>query len=503
MLSYEEIKNYCTNYKIENGIIIDKNTNQSVTDEDIILKVKSSVLIYKEAQISYKTDMEQFGKTNLSQEEYITRTMEKFGTNGEVNTFGVNKLVNAILQSNGHYEEMLSGSDLQNSKFSILVVPKQDYGLAYLRLKFREKGLDIENLKISQDLTELKHNGLSKVIIDFKVKKYERKTTTIGEENIQNNNRYIHPMAKKLNELEKVKQSARANNDIENYKKTQAEIEQIIRHNPATVSPDKWDSMNIDEQMSYVQVKMNESKVLHDQDSYNYWNANLTNLQNKKQSIPKIDETPVNNNQTSKNEKKSINYYDELLSVMNRRRTSINLTEAEKKQIIGEIYYNMGYIVEQTNTDAEIIGLMSRMVDDLSHDEFEIKIQNQIIADIQEKYDSQRKKSTNEFSNKSTREEQESVSKVNINMEQLKYDLKKLQTEYENMLSDHYIDNDELSILIKKMKELSQNAGSLMKLASTQRERQILNVIIDNIDEEKKKMIQVQNKVEEISRNSR
>ena len=37
MLSYEEIMNYCSNYKIDNGIVIDKNTNQQVIDEEIVL----------------------------------------------------------------------------------------------------------------------------------------------------------------------------------------------------------------------------------------------------------------------------------------------------------------------------------------------------------------------------------------------------------------------------------------------------------------------------------
>ncbi len=393
---------------------------------------------------------------------------------------------------------MIPGSDLQSNKFSILVPPKQDYGLAYLRLKFREKGLDIENLKISQDLTELKHNGVSKVIVDFKIKKYEKTTSTVIDDTIQNNNRYMHPMAKKLNELEKVKQIARTNNDIEAYKRAQADIEQIIRQNPATVSPEKWDSMSIDEQISYVQVKMNESKILHDQDSYNYWNANLTNLQGKKkekQFVPK-EETMVNNNQTSTHEKDSNNYYDQLLSAINRRRTSTNITAEEKKQIIGEIYYNMGYLVKNLNTDSQVLDLVFKMIDDLSHDDFEKRIQKQIIEEIQEKYNKQKKDRISQ----TPKEEQPPTEKTDIDLEQLKNSLKKLQTEYQNMLSDGYIDDDELSILIKRINELSKSAVSLMKPTLSPREKEILNVIINSIDEEKKKMIQMQNKVEEISR---
>ena len=83
MLSYEDIMNYCSNYKIENGFVFDKNTNQQIIDENIILKVKSSVLLFKESKKSYQSDIQQFGKVSKSQEEYIKKTMEKFSVHNE------------------------------------------------------------------------------------------------------------------------------------------------------------------------------------------------------------------------------------------------------------------------------------------------------------------------------------------------------------------------------------------------------------------------------------
>src|SRR5574344_154941 len=103
MLSYEEVINYCSNYRINNGIVIEKLTNKQVIDEDIILKVKSSVLLYSEAKEAYQTALNQFGKTSWTREDYIKKSMEKFGANNEENSYGVNKLVNSILSSSGHY----------------------------------------------------------------------------------------------------------------------------------------------------------------------------------------------------------------------------------------------------------------------------------------------------------------------------------------------------------------------------------------------------------------
>ena len=101
MLSYEDIMNYCSNYRVENGNVFDKNTNQQILDEDVILKVKSSILLFKESKESYQSDVQQFGKTNKSQEYYIKKTMEKFSVHNEQSSFGINKLVNAKYSASG------------------------------------------------------------------------------------------------------------------------------------------------------------------------------------------------------------------------------------------------------------------------------------------------------------------------------------------------------------------------------------------------------------------
>ena len=149
-----EINNLLKNYTITNGVVYQKDNNQEVKDEEIILKVKTARLIYYEARSSYQETIKQFGKTSKDFEWFIKQTMEKFSLNGEVNTFGINKLINSLLSSNGHYEETMSGSDLENTKFSIFIEPKKDYGLAYLKLKFRERNLDINNFKLTQDLSQ-------------------------------------------------------------------------------------------------------------------------------------------------------------------------------------------------------------------------------------------------------------------------------------------------------------------------------------------------------------
>ncbi len=217
MLKPEDIINYCFDYKVENGKVIEKSTNARVKNEELILKIKTAILIFKEAYSSYNYDLKMYGKTKTkSKNRYIEITLEKFGVDGSVNNYGVNRLINNIVNSNGHYEEFLSGMDMNNTKFDILIGKKRDFTLAYLRLKFRSKDLDISDFKVSQDFSK-KSEGLSKVIIDFKI-----------------------------NKLIDIK---------------------------------KWDNMDINSKMDYLKQNMDKALSEDDEVAYNYWLSNLNFLE--------------------------------------------------------------------------------------------------------------------------------------------------------------------------------------------------------------------------------
>lgn len=714
MLSYEEIMNYCSNYRVENGNVFDKNTNQQILDEDIILKVKSSILLFKESKESYQSDIQQFGKVSKSQEDYIRKTMEKFSVHNEQSSFGINKLVNAILNSNGHYEEFMSGNDLQNSKFSILVSPKNEYGLAFLKLKFREKGLDIEDLKVSQDLSELQHNGVSKLIIDFKVKKYEKVVQSNQENVVQSN--IQHPRSQELNELERQKQIAKQNNDEVAYNYAKSSIEKIIRESRLEVSPEQWDSMGIQDKIAFVKIKMNEARILNDQDEFNYWNSNLNSLNEKVQSsesktedifdekkssledlkntigntegyvvlvhgthmtneevqsmifkeglrttnfnekttldkttkpfdiskytseeIKRLFENYDHNNKNmvviklpleyfnkydftgdldcrktrafmkdkiyidgrykylldpkfivgsyntetmetmlnpaferkltveTKNElreklielqkeigidpdlieqinsdeindvqessynsvpisssnnnnyqemiqeletKKDYNYYfDEMLKATQQYNPNIQMTDEQKKQLIGEIFYNEGYLIESLSNDEELRQIMTRSVNELSNNEMQIKLQNIILTEIQEKHKQfhpeKQEVEQNQNVKKTTENKNNEGLDLSVLIEQLRNELNQVQNAYRSMLSDGYIDDEELATLLGMVNKVINDGYSLKSLATDQSDLRVISVIINSLEEEQKKMNKMQNGIEEIDRSMR
>lgn len=247
--------------------------------------------------------------------------------------------------------------------------------------------------------------------------------------------------------------------------------------NNNTVSPKKWDNMSKEEKNTFVQLKMNEAKVLNDEDQYEYWNETLQKQQEKKDD-----------------------YYQKLMSAINKRRLNNNISEEEKQQIIGEIYFCIDNLVKEANTDEEVINLVSKVIDDLNRDDFEKNIQKHIITDLHEKLAKKK-----ELSTQTTNDNKELDTKksgLQDSLDDLRGKLNKLQEEYHEMFSDGVIDENELEVLIRKMNELSKDADGLLMFITTQTERKILNSIIDNIQEEKMKMKKTLYNMTDIARTS-
>ena len=481
MLTVELVKDNISNYRIKNGIVIDKSSNQPLQDEDKILEVKSSVLIYLNAQAIHNADIHLSGKATKNKDECIIRSMEQYSVHGEKSNIGINKFVNSLLNSNGHYEEDMSGNNLNESKFSMFSNQNRDFGISYLRYKLREKGLDLSNFRIN--LNEIKQqNGKSsgnyKVIIDYDISKYEK----IHKQEIKN--------------------------------ETQLNVESSKEK--AVVQSTQQVEQNVQTNFNEIERQMQIAKQNNDIDAFKYWSENLTNIQNRKQEeqlIPKAKETVENNNQAPTKMNESNYYYNQLLSAINRRRSSNNLTDEEKQQIVGEIYYNMGYLAKYTSTEAEIMELVSKVINDLNNDDFEKNIQNQIINEIQEEYNERKNKSPIETSI----EEQSSIKQLNniseqpietksdslnfsVMIDQLKAQNNQISSEYKSMLSDGYIDDNELAILINRLNTLSDNAAIIKSMVTNQSQEAMINSIIEMIDHENAKMTTMQDGINNIGK---
>lgn len=400
MLTVEQVKNNISNHKIENGIVIDKFNNQPVQDEEKILEVKSSIMMYREAKVLY--DKRLRGAPE-DQDTYINKALKVYGLNGEVNDYPQNKIIREIIEKNEFVQIDYGGNDLSISeKFSFMCEPKKEYGLAIIKYMAHQKGIDISNLDVSIDLSEFQKIGVSKVNIKYNKSAYQKKEpqpiveTPKEESQIQQTKLvqqplYQHPMANELNELERQKQIAKQNNDEDAYKYAQSNIERIIDQNQATISPEKWDSLSIDEQIAFVRLKINESKILHDKGAFDYWNASLNKLEQKKSQTEVTDSKPL-------------------------------------EQSI------------ETKSDSLDFSVMIN----------QLRIQNSQIS-----------------------------------------------SEYKSMLSDGYIDDEELAILISRLKDLSDNASVIKSMVTEQSQELMIDSIIEMINQESVKITTMQRGIEE------
>lgn len=274
MLDKNTIKELISKYYVSEGQVFEKEGNNLVLDENICLKVMSSYLIYNEAKISYQGDVKQFGQGNRTLEKYIDTSMEKLSVRGKKNDWGTNKLINALLTSRGHHEETIIDNNLFGNKYSMFVGEKRPYGISYLKMKYREKGLDIENFRISQDKSELKKNGLLKVIIDFDIKPYRK------EKHEEIKSTFEYEQSDILKNLERQKHEALKNNDEVAANYYENSIKTTLKNNPISVSPEVWDTMDNNQRKRFIELKMKEAKILQDKEAFIYWQNNLHSLEN-------------------------------------------------------------------------------------------------------------------------------------------------------------------------------------------------------------------------------
>ena len=316
---------------------------------------------------------------------------------------------------------------------------------------------------------------------------------------------YQHPMANELNELERQKQIAKQNNDEDAYKYAQSNIERIINQNQATISPEKWNSLSTDEQIAFIELKINESKILHDKDAFDYWNANLNSLKAKK------TQTGIDDNESIAKHKEMVEhkepkqdykyYYEKLMKAVKKRQAMMNATEEEKKQITDEIFYNEGYLIEKLSNEEEIREIMTSVVNDLSGNEPDVKLQNIIIEDMQERL----KKLNNKFQTgpvdnipkEEPIEDKSDSLDFSVMINQLRNQNSQISSEYKSMLSDGYIDDEELAILISRLKDLSDNASVIKSMVTDKSQEAMIDSIVEMINQENIKMTTMQRGIEE------
>lgn len=243
--------------------------------------------------------------------------------------------------------------------------------------------------------------------------------------------------------------------------------------------------------------------------------ANLMNLYNELGIQPELieslnSEDIVDKSSTTNETIKDYNYYfDEMVKATQRYNPNEQITQQQKKQLIGEIFYNEIYLIELISNDEEIRQVMNRSINELNGNKIQTKLQNIILTEIQEKY-----KKLHPENKQVEQLKQEKVMSNNSSMDndkldlsgmisQLKIELNKVQNTYHSMMSDGYIDDEELAKLLRMINEIINNGYSLKSLATDPSDLRVISVIINSLEDEQMKMNKMQKGIEEIRRTMR
>ena len=250
------------------------------------------------------------------------------------------------------------------------------------------------------------------------------------------------------------------------------------------VDPDLIEQMNYDD-ITEVQ-----------QPSYNSAHTSSSNNNDYQEIIQKLET------------KKDYNYYfDEMLKATQQYNPNTQMTEEQKKRLIGEIFYNEDYLIESLSNDEELRQIMTRSVNELSNNEMQVKLQNIVLTEIQEKYKQlhPEKKEVEQQQNVQNTTENKNNDGLDLSVliEQLRMELNQVQNAYRSMMLDGYIDDEELATLLGMVNKVINDGYSLKSLASDPSDLRVISVIINSLEEEQKKMNKMQNGIEEVGKSMR
>lgn len=281
LTSPSDVLNDTQKFAIKNGKIYSRETGQEESDEDTVLRVKTSRFLFNEAKNLRDEQAQMLGDRFVDKgpDYYVDKIMDRYGFKNEDTEYAEGKLLKNLVD-NGAYHQAIGNDSLINSKFDMFIGNKGDLGRALLGRRLKQHGLEMINMDINVDSSTFKKDGYSTV--DIKV---DTAPITKAERVSSNPNSFSHPAAEQLSKLEAELIKAQEEGDEEAARGYRAALKMVVERNRLEVSPKDWDNMDDEQKERFYKLKMKEEKILGDKDAFNFWNANLQRLKNKSQGI--------------------------------------------------------------------------------------------------------------------------------------------------------------------------------------------------------------------------
>ena len=277
LTSPSDVLNDVQKFVIKNGRVYSRETGQEESNEDTILRAKTSRFLFNKAKSLRDDDMRRSGDrfTDKGPDYYVDKVMDRYGFKNENTEYAEGKLLKELVDKGFHHQTM-SGDNLTESKYDIFVGEKGDLGKALLKRRLKQHNLDMTSIKVDIDSSTVKKDGYSTVDIKVNTTPITKNEKTSG-----NSDSFSHPAAEQLSKLEAELIKAQEEGDEETARGYRAALKMVVERNRLEVSPKDWDNMNDEQKERFYKLKMKEEKILGDKDAFNFWNANLQRLKNK------------------------------------------------------------------------------------------------------------------------------------------------------------------------------------------------------------------------------
>lgn len=215
--------------------------------------------------------------------------------------------------------------------------------------------------------------------------------------------------------------------------------------------------------------------------------TNLINLQKEMGlDIDYIEENLNDSVQTNSNKEEvsNQNMYNKMIELVKKVNDS-SLSLDDRKNLIGQVYYYETYLGEKIKDEKEIADILTKAIDDLSDTEFSRSILNALTDDFRNNINKKQSNANNVVQDQTS------------NSSYLKNECQRFINEYKEMLSDGYIDDEELKRIIENMQVLSLTAETIKNNSTNQNEKAIVDEILKTISQEVSKMTTMQRGIEE------
>lgn len=294
-------------FALKDGKVYSKETGEQETDEDTILRVKTSKFLFNEAKEAHDRRVQKSRSNpdymdNKPPSSYVDEQMRLYGfikTAEDIerekkdprNKPVRDRILGELVENGSHNGAIGTDHIVSMSEYAMFVGEKGELGKAMLERRLKQHGLEMTGFQMDLDTFDWQKKGFSdiKIKVDTApITKFDDPPKSPEPQKAQPENHEAtaknsetalhHPAAEQLSKLEAEIANAKKNGDEEAARYYRAAMKMAVERNRLEVSPEDWAKMDDAQKGRFYRLKRKEEKILGDDDAAKFWEANLRKL---------------------------------------------------------------------------------------------------------------------------------------------------------------------------------------------------------------------------------